>query len=188
MNGCITLHVLVAEIEFVLIVKTVSKMTIAIIYISVGILYMLACIADGQDVKPLWKRWLGGKLEGWADKLKPIEYCNLIKCRYYQEAFRRMYEQMPHDSVLVEGYAIIGENEVRDAALREDMMRRHGRADLIPAFGSVSGLIERGKRECARAIAHEIEKSNRIRFDVDSESRYPSICVHGRVYVGQIKN
>lgn len=161
--------------------------TLGILYLVFGILYLLACIADGQDVKPIWKRWLGGKLERYADRLKPIDYCNMRSCRYYQEAYRRMCEQMPHDSVLVESYAIIGENEVRDAAIREDMMRRHGRADLIPAFGSVKGLVERGKRECARAIAYEIEKSNRIKFDVDSESRYPSICVRARVYVGQIK-
>jgi len=32
------------------------------------LLYMTACIMDGPDVKPLWRRWLGGKLERWADK------------------------------------------------------------------------------------------------------------------------
>ena len=38
------------------------------------VLYTLGCIADGPDVKPKWKKWLGGKLERMANKYYPIQY------------------------------------------------------------------------------------------------------------------
>jgi hypothetical protein len=56
---------------------------IAITYITLAILYTIACVMDGPDVKPLWKRWLGSKLEAQANKLKPINYCNRADCLYY---------------------------------------------------------------------------------------------------------
>lgn len=38
------------------------------------VLYTLACIADGPDVKPKWKKWLGKKLEKMANRCYPIQY------------------------------------------------------------------------------------------------------------------
>lgn len=163
--------------------------TLGILYLVFGILYLLACIADGQDVKPIWKRWLGGKLERYADRLKPIDYCNRFCCMYYQEAnSRRNTVMMPRNSVRIEGHVLIGESEVFDAHIREERMRRNGRADLIPAIGGINELVERAKKSCVREILHEIEKNNLIDIRVNTESRFPEITVDGYVYVGQNEN
>lgn len=47
-------------------------MTITIFILFV--LYTLACIADGPDVKPKWKKWLRKKLEKMANRYYPIQY------------------------------------------------------------------------------------------------------------------
>ena len=50
------------------------------------VLYTIACCMDGQDLKPIWKRWLGVRLERMADSLYPIDYCVYKKCRFYNRA------------------------------------------------------------------------------------------------------
>ncbi len=38
-------------------------MGMAILYISVSIIYILLACLDGEDVKPKWKKWLAAKLD-----------------------------------------------------------------------------------------------------------------------------
>ena len=38
-------------------------MGMAILYISVSIIYILLACLDGEDVKPKWKQWLAAKLD-----------------------------------------------------------------------------------------------------------------------------
>ncbi len=38
-------------------------MEMAILYISVSIIYILLSCLDGEDVKPKWKKWLAAKLD-----------------------------------------------------------------------------------------------------------------------------
>ncbi len=38
-------------------------MGMAILYISVSIIYILLACLDGEDVKPKWKRWIANKLD-----------------------------------------------------------------------------------------------------------------------------
>ena len=80
------------------------------------ILYTLACIADGQDVKPIWKRWLGGKLEQYADRLKPIDYCIHNKCKFYIDSLKPIY--MPYGDKLQKTIAI-SERELFDLKMME---------------------------------------------------------------------
>lgn len=40
--------------------------SIGIAYIVCGFLYLIACVMDGPDVKPLWKKWMGFKFYGFA--------------------------------------------------------------------------------------------------------------------------
>lgn len=49
-------------------------MGMAILYISVSLIYILFACLDGEDVKPKWKRWLADKLD-----IKPK-----IEVRYIQ--------------------------------------------------------------------------------------------------------
>jgi hypothetical protein len=41
---------------------------------------------DGQDLKPIWERWLGVRLERMANRLYPIDYCVYKKCKFYNRA------------------------------------------------------------------------------------------------------
>lgn len=150
-------------------------MTIAIIYITLGILYLLACIADGQDVKPLWKRWLGGKLERYADRLKPIDYCNMRMCRYYTEAMES--RQRPPSAVLMKSSVRIGESELFRAKTSEYEAKRRGYAHLLPSCETKDGLIENAKRTCAKEILKSVERS--IVFEVHEGTSCPEIFVEG---------
>ena len=161
--------------------------TLGILYLVFGILYMLACIADGQDVKPLWKRWLGGKLERYADKLKPIDYCNMRGCRYYQEHVERRDAMIPIDYKRIESCVQISEGELHEARIMEDMMRRRGETSMTPANFGISRIVERAKKDCIYGIMREVEKNNLLNVKVDSESRYPETIVRGFIYVGRFK-
>ena len=179
-------------------------MTIAITYITLGILYMLACIADGQDVKPLWKRWLGSKLEGWADNLKPIDYCNRDRCMYYNmllEAKRDASELRERldfmstrkpisvDETLFDAERIgsrmcIGEGELFRARMIEDDARRSGMPlHLIPRRETVDGMVDDAKRRCAADILKLAERY--VTIEVETERFYPEIYVTGYLYVGK---
>lgn len=46
----------------------------ATIILILFILYTLACVADGPDVKPKWKEWLGKRLKVMSNALYPIQY------------------------------------------------------------------------------------------------------------------
>ncbi len=163
-------------------------MTIAITYITLGILYMLACIADGQDVKPLWKRWLGSKLEGWADNLKPIDYCNRSECKYWQSYqlndCRTRYEipQVRFDAEKIGARMVLTEDELFRARIIEDEARRHGMPlHLIPRRETVDGMVNEAKRRCAADILKLAERY--VTIEVETERYYPEIYVTGYLYV-----
>ena len=56
--------------------------TIATTYIICGVLYIIACVMDGQDVKPLWKKWVSRRLEKSANYFFPIKYVTETKYKY----------------------------------------------------------------------------------------------------------
>ena len=173
------------------------------------VLYTLACIADGPDVKPLWKRWLGLKLERWADNLKPINYCYGTFCKCYQEAqlaeeYKQRYEAMleeiykinalntrpriiisDYDIKQIEEAFIIGESELSGAYIHEEMAKRHGYPSYM-MVNSVDRMVEEVKFKCIGKVL-DIAKSY-VRIDVDHESRYPEIIVRGSLHVGVKRN
>lgn len=172
------------------IAKTVNDMTIAITYITLGILYLLACIADGQDVKPLWKRWLGCKLEGWADNLKPIDYCNRSECKYWQSYqlndCRTKYEipQVRFDAEKIESRMVLTENELFRARMVEDEARRHGMPlHLIPRRETVDGMIDDVKKHCMNEILKLAQ--SRIDLEVRKDDCRGEIVIDGVLYVGR---
>lgn len=173
------------------------------------VLYTLACIADGPDVKPLWKRWLGLKLERWADSLKPINYCRGTFCKCYQtaqlaEEYKHRYEVVleeiykinalntrptmiisNYDIKQIEEAFIIGESELSEAYIYEEMAKRHGYPPYM-MFKSVDRMVEEVKFKCIGKVL-DIAKSY-VRIDVDRESHYPEIIVRGSLLVGVKKN
>ena len=155
-------------------------MTIAVIYITLGVLYTIACVMDGQDVKPLWKRWLGSKLESYADKLKPINYCNTGKCKFAQIAF----EQSRRDTRLIAKEYCINEGELMQA-MRDEQFAKRSRYPLPPSR-TVDGLVENAKRQIVHSLLSTAESY--INIEVHKEKHYPTIYLYGSLYVGKPKN
>ena len=154
-------------------------MTIAIIYITLGVLYTIACVMDGQDVKPLWKRWLGSKLESYADRLKPINYCNTGKCKFAQIA----YEHSRQNTRLIACESCIKESELMRAMSDEQFARRSHFP--IPPSHTVDGLVENAKREIVRSLLSTAESY--INIEVHKEQHFPTIYLRGSLYVGKEK-
>ena len=85
-----------------------------ITYIVCGILYTIACVMDGQDVKPLWNRWAGKKLEKAANYFSPIKY--VTETKYVPmplpTPFERCnYDHLTFDAVKVQSQAMISEGD-----------------------------------------------------------------------------
>ena len=177
---------------------------IAAIYITLGILYMLACIADGQDVKPIWKRWLGLKLADIADGFYPIDFCHRDTCKYYkglrkaQKDVRELKHRLDvfqtarpipvQQSYLaldkIESRMVISEGDVFRARCREHEAERIGMPKhMLPKWETVDGLVEETKRRCVDSILKAAE--TRITLEVEKERFYPEIAVLGTLYVGR---
>lgn len=150
---------------------------IGIIYIALGVLYTVACVMDGQDVKPIWKRWLGSKLESYADRLKPIDYCNTGKCKFAQIA----YEQSSWKTRLIAKEYRIGEGELMQAMADEQFAKRS--RFPIPPSRTVDGLVENAKRQIVRSLLSTAESY--ITIEVHKEKHYPTIYLYGSLYVGR---
>ena len=180
------------------------SMTIAIIYITLGILYMLACVADGQDVKPLWKRWLGLKLADIADGFYPIDYCHRDTCKYYkglrkaQKDVRELKHrldvfQTARPIPVQQSYLALDKIESRMMISEGDMFRarcREREAEIVgmpkhmlPKWETVDGIVDDVKRRCADSVLETAK--TRIALEVEKERFYPAIAITGTLYVGR---
>lgn len=150
----------------------------ASIIIFLFILYTLACIADGQDVKPLWKRWLGRKLEKMADSLHPIDYCIPSVCKHRLRSRIPDIHPTTFDSARIEKNVMISEYQLAQAAIRANF------GEPFPEY-EYTKLIEDGKRVCIREIEKVIEEYNLVNIVIDSDSDRPNIIIRGWLIVGR---
>ena len=175
------------------------------------VLYTLACIADGPDVKPLWKRRLGLKLERWADSLKPIDYCRRNFCKYYKSSqlvneYQKRCEVLleeiykinalntrptliisNYDIKEIEENCIIRESELHVAYYHEQMAKRYGYPPYMMHRGiTVDGIVEEVSFKCVDKILETAKAF--VRVDVDRESHYPEIIVRGSLHIGVKRN
>ena len=181
-------------------------MTITIF--SLFILYTIACIMDGQDVKPLWKKWLGSKLIIMANRLWPIRYCNYNLCGFYKDAVynlpmvREQYQQLlknismmnaldarpkvfisEYDIKNIEQGFILGESELYEARMHEEIAKRNGiQSWQIPPMMTVDGIVLRTKERCMDSISDAVKPF--ITIEEDRESHFPDIIVRGTLHVG----
>jgi hypothetical protein len=179
---------------------------VGIAYVFCALLYMMACIMDGPDVKPLWKKLLGLKLAKVADYYYPIDYCNRDKCFYpkrYRTALKSVRElkeelkqlkvyRRPNisvttsDNVRLESNIEIPEWEVMNSECESKRLMAQGfPAHLLPSHLNLNFIIENAKRNCVKGIEKTIEENNLVNIEVDKESRYPAIHVRGWLYVGR---
>lgn len=184
-------------------------MTTFIIIFILFVLYMIACCMDGPDLKPLWKRWLGIKLEGYANQLKPIHYCQGVCCGYYKLAnetlplYEKRYTQLieeiakmnalnsrptlimqKFEAMPIESCVMLTKGDIYEARMYQDMMRQHGIPDWqIPRHKSVSFMIEEAKEKCVRNLLNEAKQFASV--NVDEESRWPGIIITAKMLVGK---
>ena len=157
-------------------------MTIAIIYITLGVLYTIACIMDGQDVKPLWKKWVGNKLEKAANYFFPIKYITDTKVvKEYvplpsQTPFERCdYDHVTFDAVKVQSQAMITESDLMMASCHMP----------YPKKDIANILLKENKSKCLNAIFRKLAAEEVVNFEVDRETARPSIIVRAWLYVGK---
>lgn len=139
------------------------------------LLYMAACIMDGPDMKPLWKKALGAKLEKWADELKPINYCNHLCCKYYLNA-----QQPQLRCVMLEKNVMVGENELMEA-MRNEQMAKHKHL-YLPKVHTVDGVLDNAKRQIVRSLLQTAESY--IVIDERRNECFNEIYLCGSLYVG----
>ena len=166
--------------------ETSMIITIFILFV----LYTLACIADGPDVKPLWKRWLGRKLEGFANELKPIDYCHRGTCRFYHDHLNRARpsQQISLDCStsnirLLEKNYIIGEDQLYQARRDEDQARKMNLP--LPPNRTVDGMISEYKQMLIEDLIRELKPFVSIAM-IHNDYDY-DIRLIGRILVGKPK-
>lgn len=156
--------------------------TIGTIYIACGILYAIACVMDGQDVKPQWKKWVGKKLEKAANYFFPINY--VTKTKVVKEyvplpsptPFERCdYDHLTFDAVKVASRAIITESDLMTAMWHMP----------YPKSDIANVLINENKSKCLNAIFRQIAAEDVVNFEVDRETARPNIIVRAWMYVGK---
>lgn len=165
-------------------------MTIAVIYITLGVLYTIACVLDGQDVKPLWKRWLGSKLENYADKLKPINYCKMYHCMYYQRAMQAEREAKVQERLAAMGadnttLRISSERGTPLTVAKNVCVSEFDVMDAHRRYGTSakSVLVYQAKQHIVRCIAAAIEKHNMVHFDIREDDFRRDTYVNGELTV-----
>ncbi len=163
---------------------------ITVTIFTLFVLYTLACIADGPDVKPLWKRRLGWKLERWANGLKPIDYCQMVSCKYYQEYLSRPRpsQQIPMECStskvrLIEKAYKIGEDQLYQARRNEDMARERGL--FIPPHMTGEGMMNEYKQMITDDLTKELKPFVSIKV-IHDEYDY-CIRIIGSILVGKPK-
>ena len=177
---------------------------IAIIYITLGILYTIACVMDGPDIKPLWKRWLGSKLEAQAIKFKRIDYCNMGQCCYHRMATVDLPQYEERYLEMIRRFAEINAINARPTIFIPDTLEQKrieyiveiGEDDLFRAFarnamrgGRSYGksyekeiLIEKAKEVCFGKLMEACKPF--VEFKIMDDEWKPGIRVCGAIEVG----
>lgn len=149
-------------------------MTIAV-FVSF-ILYTIACVMDGPDVKPKWKHYLGAKLEHFADGLKPIDYCVHTKCKYFG-----MYcENPPSSYKKIEEIVEVNEYDLFEARRNEEICRLH--PIPFPPSKTVNWIMEDARERAKRSVLMCIEQ-NFLTTKIIKEEDCGKVLVGCSVYV-----
>lgn len=157
-------------------------MTTFITIFTLFMLYMAGCIADGQDVKPHLKHWLGSKLEHIASDLKPINYCRPELCQALR--FPPIDVQKVRLRKISQA-VIIKEDELFRAHMMMEMENRMGsnpylQNTIIPE-NPIKKLVDNARKCCIESILDYVR--HEITLEIDEDSHYPEIIIKGHLYV-----
>lgn len=138
------------------------------IYISlfiIFVLYTLACIADGPDIKPILNTKIGNYLHKQADKFYHAHYCHIDYCpfvhNYIQSGIREAIptiQKLSYELEVIKHTVKISEEEV--------CYIRTGKSSI--------NIIDQCKKICSAAIMKAIEY--RINYNVDDYN--PDGCIY----------
>ena len=142
-------------------------MSMIVLVFSAFILYTLACVCDGPDVKPRLRIFIGRRLERMANSLVYINYCKGANCPY------TYVEPLPIREIVrparVEARVRIGEAELFEAMYRDQFEQQH---NLMPSRAK-ERLIEQAKETCVRNIIKRLERHIEVSVvDGDYEGGY----------------
>lgn len=154
-------------------------MMIAAIFV-LFILYTLACVVDGQDVKPIWKRWLS------YPRLYQ-EAQDEITCLRNQLMTKPIpVEHIPFISERVESNIYITESEVFERMKRDDMIRKYGWESGETPCNLDLCIVDNTKRSM-QEVFNQIVDKGLIDVCIDRESYYPAIIIRSSIVVGKRK-
>lgn len=138
---------------------------ICITIFIIFILYTLACIADGPDIKPILNIKIGNYLHRQADKFYHAHYCHIDMCpfprRFLSEGYQNaipIIEPIDYEMELVSHTVRINEEE----------------AHYFKAGRSSINIIDESKHICAAAICKILQ--SRINYSVDDNN--PDCCIY----------
>ena len=151
--------------------------TLGTLYIVCGILYIIACVMDGQDVKPLWKKWVGGKLEKAANYFFPIKY--VTETKYIPLASPTPWVRCDYEHTSFEARKIQCVSKIYETDIADELLR-YGNSGI-----NLDCMIAQRMKNCMNSIFDTIRQENIINFDVDRESDYPNILVRAWLHVGK---
>lgn len=129
------------------------------------VLYTLACIADGPDIKPILKVKIGTYLRIEADKLTKVRYCNPDCCILVNRNIRRYNESTFCDITMI--------------SCNTELLRHTCKVDEETAYYYKTGksginIIDELKRICSNSIIAEVQR--RIKYDIDDDN--PDCCIY----------
>ena len=129
------------------------------------ILYILACIADGPDVKPVLNRKIGNYLHNQADKFYHAHYCKPEVCVFVYKSIQAAKQEAIADITTVNYDTELVRHTVKLDEEQVYMLRNN--------LSSIN-LIDEAKHICSNAILHDIKR--RIKFDINEDN--PDYCIY----------
>ena len=160
-----------------------------IIVFVLFILYTIACCMDGPDLKPRWKRWLGGRLERLANYYYPINY--VCKIRYKTRwktkevpVFTPPIEVVTYDIKKIEECYLLQESDLSLAYAHEELAKKRDvPLWMIPRKLTIDGMVEDARERCVMSVIEAAK--NFVTVEEDRDSCYPEIIVRGSLFVGK---
>ncbi len=129
------------------------------------ILYTLACIADGPDVKPILKVKIGSYLHKKADKFYHAHYCKPDDCIFVYKSIQAAKQEAMADVTITNYDTELIRHTVKLDEEQVYMLRNN--------LSSIN-LIDEAKHICSCAILHDIKR--RIKFDINEDN--PDYCIY----------
>lgn len=123
------------------------------------ILYTLACIADGPDVKPILKVKIGTYLHRKADKFYHAHYCKPDHCIFVYKSIQSAKQEAMAD-IAITNY----DTELIRHTVKLDEQQLY----MLKNNLSSINLIDEVKNICSSAILYDIKR--RIKFDINEDN------------------